>query len=170
MATGPNWNGSEIFEPVVILKPENVHIGRGTRIDSFVKLEGGLGLWIGQFVHIASFAHVNIGGGEVLLGDGVAVCSGAKVLAGSNHQDGLSMSAAAPAHLQVIKRDRTVIERFAFVATNAVVLPGVHIGEGAIIAAGGVVTKDVPAWEIWGGVPARKIGERAVPDASVWGV
>lgn len=168
MATGPIWDGAEIYEPVLILKPENVHIGRGTRIDSFVKLEGGLGLWLGQYVHVASFAHVNIGGGEVLIGDGAAVCSGAKVLGGSNHQDGLCMSAAAPEHLQVKKRYKTVIERFAFVATNAVVLPGVHIGEGAVIAAGAVVTKDVPAWEIWGGVPARKIGARAMPDASVW--
>lgn len=40
------------------------------------------------------------------------------------------------------------------------VLPGVGIGNGAVIGAGSVVTKSVPAYEIWAGVPARKIGER----------
>lgn len=39
-------------------------------------------------------------------------------------------------------------------------MPGVHIGRGAVIAAGAVVSKDVPELEIWGGVPAHKIGMR----------
>ena len=38
---------------------------------------------------------------------------------------------------------------------NAVVLPGVEIGEGAFVAAGAVVTKDVPAWKLAIGVPAK---------------
>jgi acetyltransferase-like isoleucine patch superfamily enzyme len=162
------WPGVDIYAPVLILRPERVTIGPGTRIDSFVKLEGGQGLTIGRYVHIASFAHVNIGGGAAQIGDGVAICSGAKVLSGSNHQDGLSMSAAAPEQHQVIKRTTTTIGRFAFVATNAVVLPGVTLGEGAILAAGAVATKDIPAWEIFGGVPARKIGERQPHDTAVW--
>lgn len=43
---------------------------------------------------------------------------------------------------------------------NAIVLKGVKIGDGAVIAAGAVVTKNIPTNEIWGGVPAKKIGER----------
>jgi len=39
-------------------------------------------------------------------------------------------------------------------------LPGVKIGNGAVVAAGAVVTKDIPDFEIWGGVPAKKISER----------
>lgn len=45
-----------------------------------------------------------------------------------------------------------------FVGAGATILPGVVIGEHAIVAAGAVVTRSVPAFEIWGGVPARKIG------------
>lgn len=37
---------------------------------------------------------------------------------------------------------------------------GVNVGRGAIVAAGAVVTKDIPPCEIWGGVPARKIKDR----------
>lgn len=160
--------GAAIFEPLVVLKPEQVMVGAGTRIDSFVKIEGGEGVLIGRCVHISSFVHINIGGGRVVIGDYVGVVSGARILGGSNMKQGLAMSAAAPAEMQVVERKTTTIGRYAFVGTNATVLPGVTIGEGAILGAGGVATKDIPAWEIWGGVPAHKIGERARPAGPVW--
>jgi len=48
-----------------------------------------------------------------------------------------------------------IIKRGATVGANAVVLPGVEIGEGAFVAAGAVVTRDVPAWKLAVGVPAK---------------
>lgn len=47
-----------------------------------------------------------------------------------------------------------------WLGANVVVLKGVQIGKGAVVAAGAVVTKSIPANEIWGGVPAKKIGAR----------
>ena len=52
------------------------------------------------------------------------------------------------------------IEDDVWLGANAVVLPGVRIGRGAIVGAGAVVTDDVPAMTIVAGVPARKIRER----------
>jgi acetyltransferase-like isoleucine patch superfamily enzyme len=49
-----------------------------------------------------------------------------------------------------------------WVATNAIILPGVTIGEGAVVAAGSVVTKDVEPWTVVGGNPARVIGKREI--------
>lgn len=54
----------------------------------------------------------------------------------------------------------TVIERDAWIGCGSVLMAGVRIGRGAIVAAGAVVTKDVAPYEIVGGVPARKISER----------
>ncbi|GAM05347.1 hypothetical protein MBENS4_2345 [Novosphingobium sp. MBES04] len=48
----------------------------------------------------------------------------------------------------------------AWVAADAFVGPGVNVGEGALLGARAVVTKDVGAWEIWAGNPARKIRDR----------
>jgi acetyltransferase-like isoleucine patch superfamily enzyme len=48
-----------------------------------------------------------------------------------------------------------------WLGVNVVVLKGVRIGRGAIVAAGAVVTKEIGDYEVWGGVPARKIGDRA---------
>lgn len=149
-----------IYEPVVILKPEMIEWGDGCRVDSFTKLEAGEGCTFGRWCHIASFAHLGIGGGRLILGDGVAISSGVRVVTGSNTQDGLFMSAAAPKEEQVVKKSLVTIKIGAFIGSNAVILPGVTVGEYAIVGAGAVVTKDVPNAEIWAGVPARKIGER----------
>lgn len=48
----------------------------------------------------------------------------------------------------------------AWVSCRVTILPGVTIGEGAVVAAGSVVTRDVEPYSIYGGVPAKKIGER----------
>ncbi|HSH38115.1 MAG TPA: acyltransferase [Chthoniobacterales bacterium] len=53
-----------------------------------------------------------------------------------------------------------VLEEDVWLGVNVVVLKGVRVGRGAIVAAGAVVTSDVPPYEIWGGVPARRLGER----------
>jgi acetyltransferase-like isoleucine patch superfamily enzyme len=53
-----------------------------------------------------------------------------------------------------------VIEDYAWVSSRTTILPGVTIGRGAVVAAGAVVTKSVAPFNIVGGVPAKKIGER----------
>jgi maltose O-acetyltransferase len=53
-----------------------------------------------------------------------------------------------------------VVEDWAWIGERAIILPGRHIGKGAIVGAGSVVTHDVPAYEIVGGNPARSIGKR----------
>jgi acetyltransferase-like isoleucine patch superfamily enzyme len=57
-------------------------------------------------------------------------------------------------------RAPVTIGDYAWISTRSTILPGVTLGEGAIVAAGAVVTKDVPAYAIVGGVPAKVIGER----------
>lgn len=51
---------------------------------------------------------------------------------------------------------------YVFVGPRAIILPNIKIGKGAIIAAGAVVTKNIPDFEIWGGVPAKKISDRKI--------
>ncbi len=54
----------------------------------------------------------------------------------------------------------TVIEDDAWIGHGAIIMQGVRIGRGSIVAAGAVVVRDVPPYEIHGGVPAKKISER----------
>lgn len=53
-----------------------------------------------------------------------------------------------------------IIEDNVWIGLNAIILQGVKIKEGAVIAAGSIVTKDVDAYSIYAGIPAKKIGER----------
>jgi acetyltransferase-like isoleucine patch superfamily enzyme len=153
-------SGVRLFEPLLILQPERIELGAEVRIDAFCDLRGGLGLVIGPFVHIANHASINIGGGVVELGAESAVAAGGRILGGSADPSWPSMSAAARPTRHADKRMVTSIGPRAVVCTNAVVLPGCHLGEGAILAAGGVATRPIPAWEIHAGVPARKIADR----------
>lgn len=58
----------------------------------------------------------------------------------------------------------TTIEDYAWICSRAILLPGVKVGKGAVIASGAVVTKDVAPYSIVAGVPAKKIGERKIKE------
>jgi len=58
-----------------------------------------------------------------------------------------------------------VIDDHVWIGMRAIVLPGVHIGRGAVVAAGAVVTQDVDPLDIVAGVPARRIGRRGIDPA-----
>lgn len=151
-----------IYEPVLILKPEMVKIADTARIDSFTKIEGGLGVTIGEHVHIASFCTINAGGGEVIFGNHSGCSCGVRITSGMPDIEYLEVSAAElPEDCHVIKR-KTVIGEYVVIFSNAVICPGVTIGDGAIIGAGAVVTRDVAPWAIVGGVPAKVIGRRVL--------
>ncbi len=61
---------------------------------------------------------------------------------------------------QAINVSSIKVEDDVWIGVSAVILKGVTIGTGAVVAAGAVVNKSIPSYEIWGGVPAKKIGER----------
>lgn len=146
---------SVVYEPTIVLNPDVVSIGNHVRIDSFCKLEGGQGIEIGDYVHIASFVHI-LGGGKAILEQGSSFGSSVKIITGSN-VPGPNRGCSAVAPDSIIERSFVHVKKNAVMFCNSVVLPGITIGEGAIIAAGAVVTKDIPAGETWGGVPARKL-------------
>lgn len=163
IAEGKQFDSSvSIFQPVIMLRPEKIQIGKHTRIDSYTKFEGGEGLTIGEYVHIASYAHIGVGGGTTIIDDYCCVASGGKVISGSNKTDALSMSCVAPRDMQHIEHYTTHLKRYACVFAGAIVLPGITMGEGSILSAGSVATRDIPDWEIWAGFPARFIIKRRV--------
>lgn len=63
---------------------------------------------------------------------------------------------------------RTRIEDKVFINLGAMIMPGVRVGEGAVIAAGSIVTKDVEPWTIVAGTPAKKIGDRTPCDYTLF--
>ena len=103
----------------------------------------GNGVWIGPQAYLDAR--------DLVLGDFVGWGPGAKVL-GSEH-NGL------PPDVPIIRTDLSIrpvrVGAWADIGTNAVILPGVTVGNGSIVGAGAVVTTDVPPFSIVAGVPAR---------------
>ena len=150
----------EIYPLAKIIKPNVVEIGEHSKVDDFTFIYGGSGIKIGRYVHIASFVSI-IGGGELIVGDYVSIACGAKILTGTDtYYGGKRMSTALPEKQRNVIRGRVVIEKDAFIGTNAVVHPNVTIGEGAIIGSNSLVLKDVEPWSINVGSPCKKVGER----------
>lgn len=153
---------ARVFDPhlSIFLKPERITVRAHARIDGMVRLEGGQGIVIGEHVHIASQCTINAGGGMVLFMQHSGCASGARIIGGYPDPGYLHVSAAEPPERCHVIRKVTTIGRYAVVFSNAVVYPGVTIGEGALIGAGSVVTKDVPSWTVYGGVPAVWLRDR----------
>jgi len=63
-----------------------------------------------------------------------------------------------PINSEPIVNKSVIIEDNVWIGCRSIILKGVTIGEGAVVAAGSVVTKDIPAFTIWGGAPAKFIG------------
>ena len=114
--------------------PKGIFIGDGTIIGDHCFLDGRADLKIGNNVDIAS---------QVLI---------------YNSQHDLS-DENFRATISPVE-----IGDFVFIGPRAIILPGVKIGKGAVIAAGAVVTKDIEQFKIVGGVPAKEIGERDLKD------
>lgn len=107
------------------------------------------GAQIGQRVGIFS----DIIGPEtylILIEDDVTIATGVKIITHDN-----AISKPCPEFTDLF--GRVTVKKNSFVGAYSVLLPGVTIGEDAIVAAGSVVTKSIPPGEIWGGVPAKKI-------------
>ncbi|NVP56824.1 acyltransferase [Mycoplana rhizolycopersici] len=141
---------------VIIHHPDLVNlygctIGEGSRIGTFVEIQKNA--FVGSNCKISSHSFICEG---VTIEDGVFIGHGVMftndVYPFAVNADG---SLQTDADWQLVA---TCVKRRASIGSNATILPGVTIGEGAQVGAGAVVTRDVPDGAIVAGVPARVIG------------
>lgn len=123
-------DGSTIHIGARFYQPNNVVIGKGTIIGDHATLDGRDKLTIGNHVDIAS---------EVMIFNG---------------EHDIHSEDFQPVNAPVTIND------YVFIGPRAIILPGVTLGWGAVVAAGAVVTKSVPDSTIVAGVPAQAIGHR----------
>jgi acetyltransferase-like isoleucine patch superfamily enzyme len=126
--------GSHIHMGVQFFDPANIEIGNDTLVGQNAFLDGRDRLKIGDHVDIATDVMVYNSEHDI------------------NSEDFIATTAPVE------------IEDYVFIGPRVIILPGVKIGRGAVIAAGAVVTKNVEEFTIVGGVPASKIGERKLKD------
>jgi acetyltransferase-like isoleucine patch superfamily enzyme len=149
-----------VYDLTRLTEAHEITLGDHVLIDDFVFLQGGAGLSIGSYVHIASFASVT-GGGSAIVGDFCGIAAGARILTGSDLFDGSGLiGPTVPAQRRSVERSHTVLEAHAFIGANAVVLPGVKVGQGAVIGSNALVREDIAPWTVNVGTPTREAGTR----------
>lgn len=144
-------------ENVTIFQPSLVNlygctIGDETKIGAFVEIQKNA--VVGARCKISSHTFICEG---VVIDEGVFVGHGVMFTndryPSATNEDG---SLQTEANWNVLA---TRVKRRASIGSNATIIPGVTIGEGALVGAGSVVTKDVPDYAVVAGVPARIIGD-----------
>ena len=150
-------SGLAIGNNVSLVNPETFEIGDQVFIGDQVIIQGrfdgrcviGDGVWIGPQSYFDAR--------DLVIGNSVGWGPGAKVL-GSEHS-------GCPIDVPLIQTDLIIapvhINAWADIGVNAIILPGITIGRGAIVGAGSVVTRDVPDFAKVAGVPARVVGTRS---------
>ena len=140
---------------------ENISIGSNVRIDDFVVITavGGF-INIGDYVHIASHSYLNAAGG-IEMSDYSGISHGVRVYSSSDDYSGESLTnPTIPIQFRNVKKKLVRLGRHVIIGSNSVILPGVEIGEGAAIGAMTLVHKSLESWNIYSGIPARKIKQR----------
>jgi carbonic anhydrase/acetyltransferase-like protein (isoleucine patch superfamily) len=146
----------EGWEQAEVALGSGVQIERGS-IFALGEPHNGYGsFFVGDRTYIGSNVNFRFGGGVVIRIGADSLIGQFSTLVGVNH------SIARDGSLNRLATDRRgiTIGDGVWLGAAAIVLPGVTIGDGAVIGAGAVVTRDVAAFEIHAGNPARKIGER----------
>jgi acetyltransferase-like isoleucine patch superfamily enzyme len=149
-------HGVTVRRNVSLIHPETMEIGDRVFIGEQTIIQGrydgqcviGAGTWIGPQSYFDAR--------NLVIEDHVGWGPGAKVL-GSEHT-------GLPVDVPIIKTDLDIlpvrIGAWADIGVNAIILPGITIGRGAVVGAGAVVTRDVPDFAKVAGVPARLMGWR----------
>ena len=126
-------------------------LGKHSVIESFCCINNAVGdVFIGDYTRIGIHCTVI---GPVTIGSHVNLAQGITVTALNHNFD----DATKRIDEQGISTKPVVIDDDVWIGANAVILPGVTIGQHAVVAAGAVVTKDVPPNTVVGGVPAKVI-------------
>ena len=152
------WFGNEIisnipFHSVRLSFYRIIHktqIGRDSSIGLHCKLRSTNKIRIGNNVAINQGCYLD-GRGGLIIGNNVNIGRNVSIYTASHDYN-------SPGFDYLEKS--VFIESNAWIASNAILLPGIKIGEGAVIAAGSVVTKDVDAYTVVGGNPTKSIKKR----------
>jgi len=136
---------------VFYIKKKLGHLGQGSILSHDVVVSYSKQVFIGESVSIAPDVQLIASSqGSITIGDYCAIASGTRIITATHDPNVLPVSRVGINKSVIIGRD-------VWIGTAAIILPGVTVHDGAIVAAGAVVTKDVPEDCMVGGVPARMI-------------
>lgn len=148
------WPGGKLFNRLRVSCVKGIiPVGKNTKIQRAVYIGSGNNIVIGNNCQVNERVRLD----NVNIGNNVMIARECIIL-GKMHE---STDIHTPMNEQGVKDvKKTCIEDDVWLGLRVVVMPGIHIRKGTIIAAGAVVTKDTEAYGVYGGVPAKLIKQR----------
>ena len=128
----------------------HMEIAKGACIHKGAEIRDGYKICIGPRTIVGDDCILD-GRGTLVIGNDVNISSRASIYTAQHQINSPDFSGEFKG---------VTIGHHAWISANTVVLPGVSVGEGAVLAAGGIATKNLDPFNVYGGVPAKKIGER----------
>lgn len=134
-----------------------MHIKENPRIHPTASLRCGKNIYLGKNSHINQYCCVWASeNSKIILGDDLLMGPGCKLFS-SNHD---TKNIDIPMNIQPFVEKDIIVGNNVWLGANAVVVAGVKIGDGTVVAAGSVVTKELPNYVIAAGIPAKPIKKR----------
>jgi acetyltransferase-like isoleucine patch superfamily enzyme len=150
----------KIFEPVALIQPERITLANHIIISEFAYLSAGLGIFIGNYIHVATHSSIS-GGGYCVLDDFSGISAGCRVITGSAELTGNGLTnPMIHDEFGTVYISYVHLEKHSLLSSNVIVHPGITIGEGTVVASGSVVTKSLEPWGIYMGSPAKRVRDR----------
>jgi galactoside O-acetyltransferase len=152
----------KIYDLAKITNPQWVEVDDNCLIFDYVYIDGRKSVKIGKYSVIGWHCVVE-GGADIRIGDRCFLGPGAKLLSSTYDYNGVYTTQMLPEGSYNIKYGDIIIEDDAYVGAGTVVMPGVTIGEGAMVGANSLVNRNLKPWGIYHGNPVKLIGMREMP-------
>lgn len=156
-------SGVRLYPLAKMIRAENAELDNNCQIFDNVFIDAGKRLRIGKYSTLTWGVLIE-GGAETYLGDRVFLGPSTKLLTSTYKINGFYTVEHLPEGCQETEYGDITIHDDAYLGANCTVMPGVTIGEGAVVGSNSLVTKDLEPWTIYFGTPCRKIGMREKPD------
>lgn len=145
-----------------MIHAQNAELDNNCQLFDYVFIDAGESLKIGKYSTITW--HVLIeGGAKTNIGDRVFIGPGSKVLTSTYMLQGVYSVEHIPEECRGTIYGDVTIEDDAYIGANCTIMPGVIIGEGAVVGANSLVNKNLEPWSIYVGSPCKKISVREKP-------
>lgn len=155
-------NNVVLYAMCKIMRAENMEIDDFSRIFDFVYIDAGASLKIRKYSFVTWHCLIE-GGANTIIGNRCFIGPGTKLLTSTYKFNRYYTNEFLPEECRGTDYGDIILEDDSYIGANSVIMPGVTIGEGAVLGSNAFANKNLDPWGIYVGSPARKIGEREKP-------
>ncbi|WP_170270155.1 acyltransferase [Heliorestis acidaminivorans] len=154
--------GVRLYPLCKMIRAQNAELDNHCQIFDYVFIDAGKSLKIGKYSTLTWNVLIE-GGAKTRIGDRVFLGPGTKLLTSTYKIHGYYTVEHLPEGCQETDYGDIEIEDDAYIGANCTIMPGVKIGEGAVVGVNSLVKRDLEPWTVYIGSPCRAIGKREKP-------